>query len=183
MRIESRFGSNVTLRVKPLGKKHERASFTCGEPALDAWFHQRAQQDQKRRVSQVFVGLRGDRIVGFYSLSIFTLSLESLPAALAKKLPRYDSIPTALIGRLARATDEKGTGLGSLLLADAVARVLEVVETVATYAIVVDVKDPAARSFYEAHGFIGLPGHPQRLFLLTQTALAARLGNTSGHGA
>lgn len=168
----------MTFRFELLHAKHARAAFTCGVQALDEWFHQRAQQDQKRRVSQVFVALRGERVVGFYSLSMFTLALESLPTPLAKRLPRYDAIPTAHIGRLARATEEKGSGLGSLLLADAIVRVLDVVESVAAYAIVVDAKDTPARDFYEAHGFIALPAHPQRLFLLTQTALAARRGRS-----
>lgn len=119
------------------------------------------------------MALREANIVGFYSLSMFTLALDSLPEALAKKLPRYEAIPAAIVGRLARAESERGTGLGDLLLADAIKRVLAAAESVAAYAIVVDAKDDAGKRFYESHGFIPLASRPRRLFLVTQTAAAA----------
>jgi predicted GNAT family N-acyltransferase len=165
--------SSAAVRFEVLSGDHDRATFRCGNAALDQWFRTRAGQDQKRKVAQVFVALREERVVGFYSLSMFTLALESLPDTLAKKLPRYDAIPAALIGRLARAEREKGTGIGDLLLADAIKRVLTAAESVAAYAIVVDSKDEAGKRFYEQHGFIPLVSRPARLFLLTQTAAAA----------
>jgi predicted GNAT family N-acyltransferase len=165
--------SSSKVRFEVLSGAHDRSSFRCGNVALDEWFRARAGQDQKRNVAQVFVALQESRMVGFFSLSMFTLSLESIPEALAKKLPRYEAIPAAIIGRLARAESERGTGLGDLLLADAIKRVLAAAESVAAYAIVVDAKDDAGKRFYEAHGFIPLASRPRRLFLLTQTAAAA----------
>jgi len=162
-----------SVRFEVLRAAHDRTQFKCGTVALDDWFRTRASQDQKRRVAQVFVALSGERIVGFYSLSMFTIELESIPAPLAKKLPRYDAIPAALIGRLARAEGEQCRGLGGLLLADAIKRVLSAAESVAAYALVVDAKDERGKHFYERHGFIPLPSRPRRLFLLTQTAAAA----------
>lgn len=105
---------------------------------------------------------------------MFTLELDVIPTELSRKLPRYDQIPAALIGRLARHSRTAGAGVGDLLLADAIMRVLAAVETVAAYAIVVDAKDKRGRAFYEAHGFIPLPSRPNRLFLPTQIAAAAR---------
>jgi len=101
------------------------------------------------------------------------LALENLPEGLARKLPRYDAIPAALIGRLARHERAKGSGIGDLLVADAVRRVLSVAESVAAYAIGVDAKDERGRQFYESHGFMSLPSRPNRLFLLAETAAAA----------
>jgi predicted GNAT family N-acyltransferase len=142
-------------------------------PALDNWLRTRANQDQRRRVAQVFVALDDQGIVGFYSLSMFTLALDSLPEGLARKLPRYDAIPAALIGRLARHERAKGSGVGDVLVADAVKRVLAAAESVAAYAIVVDAKDERGRRFYQSHGFIPLPSRSNRLFLLTETATEA----------
>jgi hypothetical protein len=99
--------------------------------ALDDWFRARASQDQRRRVAQVFVAVDDHGIAGCYSLSMFTLALDSIPAELARKLPRYDANPAALIGRLARHTRRVGTGIGDLLVADAVTRVLAAAESVA----------------------------------------------------
>lgn len=152
---------------------HDRESFHSGNEALDAWFRTRAGQDQRRRVAQVFVAVEARRVIGFYSLSMFTLSLEALPPALAKKLPRYEAIPAAIIGRLARSLDARGTGVGDLLLADAVKRVVAASSAVAAWAIVVDAKDGRGARFYEAHGFIALPSRPLRLFLPMQTAIDA----------
>lgn len=160
------------IRFEVLSSRHDRSSFGSGVAALDAWFRTRASQDQRRHVAQVFVAIKGGRIVGFYSLSMFTLALDSLPSHLARKLPRYEAIPAALIGRLARAREARGSGLGDLLLADAITRVLAAATSVAAYAIVVDAKDERGVQFYEAHGFIALPSRPRRLFLLTETAAA-----------
>jgi len=163
----------VAIRFEILGRRHDRRAFASGVPALDDWFRTRASQDQRRRVAQVFVALDDVGAVGFYSLSMFTLTLDSLPDELARKLPRYDAIPAALIGRLARHERAKGSGVGDLLVADAVKRVLAAAESVAAYAIVVDAKDESGRCFYQSHGFISLPSRPNRLFLLTETAAAA----------
>ncbi len=169
----------MTIRFEPLNRRHDRATFASGVQALDDWFRTRATQDQRRRVAQVFVALDQQGVVGFYSLSMFTLILDSLPEELGRKLPKYDAIPTALIGRLARHERAKGSGVGDLLVADAVKRVLAAAESVAAYAIVVDAKDDRGRSFSESHGFISLPSRPDRLFLLTDTAAAAFRAATS----
>lgn len=161
------------LRFEPLQSHHDRRAFTCGVPVLDDWFRTRASQDRRRRVAQIFVALDDQGIAGFYSLGMFSLALDSIPAELARKLPRYDAIPAALIGRLARHVRVAGSGIGDLLVADAVTRVLAAAESVAAYAIVVDAKDERGRAFYEAHGFIPLPSRPNRLFLPTEVAAAA----------
>ncbi len=163
----------MDLRFELLHRRDDPGAFTCGVPALDAWFRTRASQDQRRRVAQVFVALDEGGIAGFYSLSMFTLALDSIPAELAHKLPRYEAVPAALIGRLARHTRVAGTGIGDLLVVDALRRVLSAAESVAAYAIVVDAKADRGRRFYEAHGFISLPSRPLRLFLPTDTAAAA----------
>ncbi len=163
----------MSIRFEPLSRQHDRQAFVSGVPALDGWFRTRATQDQRRNVARVFVAVDEQGIVGFYSLSMFALALETLPDRLAHKLPRYDAIPAALIGRLARHERAKGSGVGDLLVADAVKRVLGAARSVAAYAIVLDAKDDRGRRFYESHGFISLPSRPNRLFLLAETAAAA----------
>jgi GNAT superfamily N-acetyltransferase len=162
------------LIIEPLGKHHDRAVFTCGHPDLDGWFHRRAGQDDRRNMARVFVAVDDSLgVVGFYSLSTFTLGLTDLPEEIARKLPRYDAIPAALVGRLARDERVRGRGVGELLLADAVRRVLGAAKTMAVFAIVVEAKDARAVAFYEGFGFHRFPLHPNRLFLLTSSAAAA----------
>lgn len=162
----------MTIRFEPLSKKHDRSAFDCGVPARDDWFRTRASQDERRNIARVFVAEDDHGILGFYSLSMFTLALEDLPRELEGKLPRYKALPAALIGRLARHVRARGQGVGELLLADAVTRVLGAAQSVAAFAIVVDAKDDAASAFYLTFGFIRFPSTPNRLFLLASTAAA-----------
>jgi ribosomal protein S18 acetylase RimI-like enzyme len=164
----------LIVRIDPLGKQHDRATFSSGQPDIDDWFRRRASQDERRNVARVFVAADDELgIIGFYSLSSYTLTLHDLPEDLARKLPRYDAIPAARIGRLGRDQRVRGPGMGELLLADAVRRILGAARSVAVFAIVVDAKDDTAAAFYRRFGFQPFPLHPRRLFLLTSTALAA----------
>lgn len=164
----------MALTIETLDKQHDRAAFRCGQPELDAWFHQRAGQDERRNVARVFVAVDSELgVLGFYSLGAFTLALGDLPEDVARKLPRYDAIPAALIGRLARDERVRGQGLGDLLLADAIKRILGAGRALAVFAIVVHAKDEAADRFYQEFGFQPFPSQPSRLFLLTSTAALA----------
>lgn len=164
----------MPFAIGPLGKHHDRTAFSCGQTALDDWFHRRASQDDRRNIARVFVATDDSLgVIGFYSLSSFTLSLTDLPDEIARKLPRYDAIPAALIGRLARDVRVRGQGIGELLLADAISRILTAASTLAVFATIVDAKDASATAFYEEFGFCAFPLRPDRLFLLTSTAAAA----------
>jgi len=159
--------------IEPLGK-HDRAAFSCGLAALDDWFRLRASQDERRNVARVFVAVDDhDRVIGFYSLSSFTITLTDLPPEHVKRLPRYDAIPAALIGRLARDQKARGEGVGDLLLADAIRRVLDASRSLAVFAIIVDAIDERAAAFYRDFGFLPFPTRPLRLFMLASEAAEA----------
>jgi GNAT superfamily N-acetyltransferase len=159
--------------IEPLGK-HDRAAFSCGVTSLDDWFRLRAGQDEKRNVARVFVAIddRG-RIVGFYSLSSFTLAISDLPPRHAKRLPRYDAIPAALVGRLARDEKVRGEGVGDLLLADAIRRVIGAARSLAVFAIVAEAIDEKAAAFYRDFGFTSFPSRPLRLLMPASEAAEA----------
>jgi len=109
-------------------------------------------------VTRVFVAIDDQRgIVGFYSLSSLTLAITDLPPEHAKRLPHYDLIPAALIGRLARNERVRGEGIGDLLLADAVRRVIGAARSLVVFAIVVDAADEKAVAFYRNFGFAPFP--------------------------
>ncbi len=96
-----------------------------------------------------------------------------MPADIARKLPCYDAIPAARIGRLARDERVRGRRIGELLLADAVRRILGAGRSLAMFAIIVEAKDDRAIAFYRNFGFTPFPTQPRRLFLLTSSAAPA----------
>lgn len=114
----------------------------------------------------------GTTIVGYYSLSQFSVKLSELPSAMTVKLPRYPVVPATLIGRLAVDRRFRGKGIGELLLMDALARCLTVSKQVACAAVIVDAKDETAKRFYLKYGFMELPGAEKRLFIPIGTVQA-----------
>lgn len=161
--------SSAPFRVVPLEATHERTSFTSGSEPLDTYFRQQVMQDIRRRITACFVVINQDeRLAGYYTLASASLLLTDLPEAMVKKLPRYPSVPAVRLGRLAVDQAFKGQGLGSALLADALARALR--SEIATYAMIVDSKDKSAADFYAHHGFMALPDSPLTLFLPLATA-------------
>lgn len=156
---------------EPLGGAHDRAAFSCGVEALDRYLKQQASQDARNHIAAPFV-VHADastRIIGYYTLSAFTIEPAELPAELAKRLPRYEQLPAVLIGRLAVDRDFAGQGWGTLLLMDALQRSLDQSRHLGAMAVVVDAKDERARSFYEHHDFKRLLDHEYRLYLPMKT--------------
>ena len=74
-------------------------------------------------------------------------------------------IPAALIGRLARDERVRGEGVGDLLLADAVRRVISASRSLAVFTIVVEALDKKAAAFDRDFGFAPFPSRPLRLFM------------------
>jgi len=160
----------AALVIEPLGSQHDRAAFSCGEPALDAYLQRQASQDIRRRVAQIFVarGQTLESVAGYYSLSAASFAKDQLPATMAKRLPHYP-VPAAVLGRLAVAREDQGQGLGEMLLLDAIRRVIRASMAIAVHAIIVDAKNERAAAFYQRYGFRAFAGEPRRLFLPLET--------------
>ena len=158
------------VTVEPLGPHHDRASFSCGEPSLDHYIRRQASQDIRRRVARVFVasGDPPERIAGYYTLSAASFEKDNLPAELSRRLPHYP-VPAAVIGRLGVNLRTQWSGLGEILLLDAVHRVVRAGDTVGVYAVVVDALHDRAGAFYERYGFAPFSSQPLRLYLPLRT--------------
>lgn len=162
---------NAPFRLASLDTAHERAAFSSGSEPLDRYLREQVTQDIRRRVAACFVALSdGQRIAGYYTLASASLLLADLPTETAKKLPRYPTVPTVRMGRLAIDQEFQRKGLGGSLLADALSRAAR--SEIAAYAMMVDAKDAVSASFYRYHGFMALPSSPLTLFLPLATALA-----------
>jgi predicted GNAT family N-acyltransferase len=157
-------------RIEPLSPSHDRTAFRSGVLELDEYFHHQAGQDARRRIAAPFVlvDVHGS-ILGYYTLSAYSIRLDALPNVISKRLPRYPLIPATLLGRLAVSAACRGQRLGRFLLMDALHRSWRNTTEVASVGVVVEALDDAARSFYLHHEFIPLLDHPNRLFLAMAT--------------
>lgn len=156
----------LKFTIEPLGDQHDRAAFFCGVEALDAYLQKQAGQDRRRRAAVPFVATTdGKTVAGYYTLSQYAIHLDSVPDAMAKKLPKYPMVSATLLGRLAVATNFRGQRLGETLLMDALHRSLTLSAHAASTGVVVDAKDDSALAFYRKYGFIDLPQVERRLFL------------------
>lgn len=152
------------LRVEVLGSTHDRTRFECGVEALDRYLKVQAGQDARKNMAAAFVLLLSDgTIAGYYTLSATAVRVGELPEPVTRKLPRYPLVPATLLGRLAVDRRHRGKGYGRFLLADALYRSLR--SEIASFAVIVDAKDDAARQFYERESFLPFPDQPMKLFL------------------
>jgi len=171
-----------------LERQRCRDAFDCGDSALNRYIHQFAWQNQNRfglGITYVMVndlmppGLGfGPYVVGYYTLAMSEVPTASLAAANLGKLP-YKMVPAVLLARLAVDKEMRGRGLGTRLLGDAVARSVEIGQTVGCRCIVVDAY-PSAVHWYTKFGFVVVsdsePGFANcKMILDLRTATAALL--------
>jgi GNAT superfamily N-acetyltransferase len=155
--------SEAPLRVEALGPHHDRSSFASGVEPLDRYFRSQAGQDARKNMAAPFVLVLPDGAIGgFYTLSATGVKLTEFPIDITRKLPRYPLVPATLLGRLAVDQTYQGRGYGRFLLADALVRAVR--SEIASFAIIVDAKDDAARRFYERESFLPFPDQPLKLF-------------------
>jgi GNAT superfamily N-acetyltransferase len=152
-----------TLRVEVLGPQHDRTSFSSGVEPLDRYLRAQAGQDARKNMAAPFVLVLPDGAIGgYYTLSSTAVKLTELPNDVARRLPRYPLVPATLLGRLAVDNRVQGRGYGRFLLADALLRAVR--SEIASFAVIVDAKDDAARRFYERESFLPFPDQPMKLF-------------------
>jgi len=157
----------VTARftIETLAIKHDRTGFSSGVGLLDKYFREQVGQDVRRRVTACYVVVEMDtnKVAGYYTLAAGSVPLADVPEQLAKRLPRYQTVPVARLGRLAVHLDYRGQKLGGVLLWDAMMRAVR--SEVAVFALVVDAKNDQAVSFYHHHGFVEFGSLPNQLIL------------------
>lgn len=154
--------------IELLDQTHDRKQFDCGVIALNRYLQQQANQDLKRHLSVVFVLISPEdskRVVGYYSLSSVSVTLQDIPFELQRKLPSYPCIPATLLGRLAIDKNFQGKRFGEKLLVDALKRSYKASLEIASWAMIVDAINENAAKFYKNFGFSDLQNNRLKLFL------------------
>lgn len=155
----------LSVSIEPLGSKHQRDDFDCGEDSLNRYLRQYASQHQKKDIGRVYVAVEpGEhRALGYYTLANGSVEFQNVPKP--KSLPREYPIPVILLARLAIDRSVQGQGLGAVLLFDALKRAAEASQISAAYAVIVDALGEQAKKFYLHYQFEESLDNPMRLFL------------------
>ena len=159
-----------TWKIDPLGKVHDRSSFSCGKPSLDKFVRELATQYERRDMGRTFVATvpPGQAVVGYYTLAAGAVAFENLPNQVSHKLPKHP-IPVVHLGRLAVDQLARGQGLGRFLLMDALSRSVRISEQAGIFAVEVFALDDDARQFYLKYGFTSLAHDLYHLYLPMKT--------------
>ena len=150
-------------RLERLGPRHRLDDFHSGNQPLDRWLYVHALASQHMDVARTFVLVDGERVAGYFSLTMGSVHRAEAPPALVRGLPGCP-VGMVLLARLAVDRSAQGQGLGSALLAEALRRALAAGEAAAARLVVVDAIDETAVGFYAHHGFVAVPEHPLRLY-------------------
>jgi GNAT superfamily N-acetyltransferase len=154
-------------RIEKLTGHHAVDRFDCGEEPLNQYLIRHALQNQLAHAAQTYVGLVGDEVIGFYSLSAGEIAFADAAERLKKGLARHP-VPIMLLARLAVDHSWHGQGVGRALLADATRRTLEASNIAGIRALVVHAKNDAARSFYLRFSFTPSLPDSFHLYMLTK---------------
>ncbi len=156
---------------EPIAKKHNRASFDCGVPALNEFLGRHARQSHEKGAAKTFLAISkvdGTTILGFYTLSPASLVYARTPLIVRKGLARHD-VPVFRLGRLAVNLPFQGKGLGGQLILAAGRRCLLAATEVGGVAILIDAKNERAARWYASYGAVPLMDAPLSLLLPLST--------------
>lgn len=156
---------------------HERKTFDCGTQELNQFLQQFAVRHSGAGISKTMVlPAKADKsaICAYYTLSHTEIERQTLPDALAKKLPRYP-IPVMLIVQLAVHKDTQGRGLGKVTLIRALNHCFAINAHLPSFAVVIHAQDDGVQGFYEQYGFMPLDHHDGRVRLFISMKTIAQL--------
>jgi GNAT superfamily N-acetyltransferase len=149
--------------------QHQLEGFDGGKPTLNDWLLRHARQAQASRSAKTFVVTDGDRVAGYFSLTVGQVDKLDAPGRVRKGRGQYP-VPVAILARLAVARQDQARGIGLGLLQDAIRRTMSIAEQDGIRAMLTHPMDEAAANFYTRFGFIASPLREQPLLLLLKDA-------------
>lgn len=155
----------MSRQVEKIQRGHVVDAFDCGNQELDSFLQQYALQNQRKGISQTYVGLADGTVIGYYTLAYGSVVHEDTPEPIKKGLPQYP-IPIMLLARFAVDRHWQKQGVGRALLKDATLRTLQAADIAGIRAVVAHAKNDVARDFYLRFDFLPSPSDPLHLMIL-----------------
>ena len=160
---------------EPIGKRHDREAFDCGDAALNEFLRRYARKSHEVGGAKTFLAIddTGNKtILGFYSLCPASVEYARTPEIIRRGLARYD-VPAFRLARLAVDLKVQGHGLGGQLLLSAGKRCLLASAEVGGVAMLIDAKNEMVAAWYASYGALPLLDAPLSLLLPLETVKVA----------
>ena len=131
----------------------------------DAFLRKHALDHTKKGISRTFV-LRDEdsddpyRVIAYYSAGVGHLQPADLPRVVSPRM----TVPVALLQRLAVDRQFQHMGIGTKLLVNFLARLVQVARDIGVYALVLEPLNDRVRGFYERFGLCAMPEDSSRLY-------------------
>ena len=152
---------------EPIGKRHARDSFDCGDDALNDFLRRYARQNHQLGGAKTFLAIDdadNKTILGFYTLSPASIAYARTPEAVRRGLARHD-VPGFRLARLAVDRGMQGRGFGGQLLLAAGRRCVLASAEVGGVVLVIDAKNERVAGWYARYGAVPLLDAPLSLLL------------------
>lgn len=160
-------------RPRPIEPTDNTSGFDSGEASLDRYLTGRALASHISGFARCYVCVdsEANRVVGYYTLSAVAAEHASLPGRARRNAP--NPVPAVLLGRLAVDRKAQGSGLGRLLVRDAILSTLAAANRIGVRLLIVHALHDDAVAFYATLGFKPSPTDPLDLYLLLSDAHAS----------
>ncbi len=160
---------------EPIDKHHDRATFNCGDDALNQFLHRHARKSHEKGGAKTYLAITDSdykKVLGYCSLSPASIAYERTPEVIKRGLARHE-VPVFRLSRLAVDVSVQGQGLGGQLLLAAGRRCLLVASQAGGVALLIDAKNEQVARWYESFGAVSLLDAPLSLLLPFKTIHAA----------
>ena len=159
----------MPMAPQALAANHVLDGFDCGKPALNDWLLRHARQAQTSGSAKTWVVVDGDRVCGYFSLTVGQADTLEAPERIRKGMGNYP-IPVVILARLAVSLQDQGKGIGVGMLQEAIRRTVAIADQAGVRALLTHPIEDQAAHFYQRFGFEPSPMREQQWLLLLKDA-------------